>query len=99
MISAFHPRVLVTVAIATLASPFLVAAAPASPPAASASEQDEDNPTPAPLTVGSMAIASSSALTIEGMAVDIAADKVSYHLPPAQQGDHETGPCGQYRDA
>ena len=41
-------------------------------------EEEEDPPTQAPLTVGSMAIASDSALAVEGMAVDIGVDKVAY---------------------
>ena len=38
----------------------------------------EEQPTEAPLTVGSMAIASDSALVVEAMAVDVAVDKVTY---------------------
>ncbi len=41
-------------------------------------EEEEDAPTPAPLTVGSMAIASDSGLAIEAMAVDVADDRVTY---------------------
>ena len=47
-------------------------------PAAQSQEEDEDNPTPAPLTVGSMAIASDPSLAVEGMALDITADRVTY---------------------
>ena len=39
---------------------------------------EEETPTPAPLTVGSMAIASDAALTVEAMAVDVAVDRVTY---------------------
>ncbi len=46
--------------------------------AAPEADEEEDPPTQAPLTVGSMAIASDSALAIEGMAVDIGVDKVAY---------------------
>ena len=41
-------------------------------------EEEEDQPTQAPLTLGSMAVASDPALTIEGMAVDVAIDHVGY---------------------
>ena len=41
-------------------------------------EEEEDPPTQAPLTVGSMAIASDNAIAVEGMAVDVGIDKVAY---------------------
>ena len=87
MVSALRPRILIAQAFSALAFTALalpLAAAPASPSAAQAqqgkgqTDEEEDAPTQAPLTVGSMAIASDSALTIEGMAVDIAIDKVTY---------------------
>jgi hypothetical protein len=40
--------------------------------------EEEEAPTPAPLTVGSLAIASDAALSIERMAVDVAVDRVGY---------------------
>lgn len=47
-------------------------------PAAQQAEEEEDQPTQAPLTLGSMAIASDPGLLIEGMAVDVALDHVGY---------------------
>ena len=41
-------------------------------------EEEEDPPTPAPLTVGTMVIASNINLAIEAMAVDVAIDRVAY---------------------
>jgi hypothetical protein len=62
-------------------SGFAVSAAaeqPAGPPAAAQQTDEEETPTPAPLTVGSMAIASDAALSVDGMAVDVAIDRVTY---------------------
>ena len=53
-------------------------AKPDAAPAAQGQDEEEDSPTPAPLTVGSMAVASDPALAIEGMALDIAIDRVTY---------------------
>ena len=47
-------------------------------PATQQGEEEEDQPTQAPLTLGSMAIASDPALEVEGMAVDVALDHVGY---------------------
>ena len=52
--------------------------AQAAPPAQQGGEEEEDQPTQAPLTLGSMALASDPALTVEGMAVDVALDHVGY---------------------
>jgi hypothetical protein len=41
-------------------------------------DEDDEAPAQAPLTVGSMAIASDSALAVEAMAVDIGIDQVTY---------------------
>ena len=41
-------------------------------------EEEEDQPTQAPLTLGSMAVASDPSLQVEGMAVDVAIDHVGY---------------------
>ena len=41
-------------------------------------EEEEDAPTPAPLTVGTMVIASDVNLAVEAMAVDVAIDRVTY---------------------
>ncbi len=64
------PMLLMTAA--SLAAPTIAHAAPAT------AEDEEDTPTQAPLTVGSMAIASDSALVIEGMAVDVGTDRIAY---------------------
>ena len=64
-------RSMVVVAILT---PFGAASAPAAPQG----EEEEDQPTQAPLTLGSMAVASDPALQVEGMAVDVALDHVGY---------------------
>ncbi len=47
-------------------------------PAAQQGEEEEDQPTQAPLTLGSMAVASDPSLQVEGMAVDVALDRVAY---------------------
>ncbi len=52
--------------------------AQAAPAAQQGGEEEEDQPTQAPLTLGSMAVASDPALQIEGMAVDVALDHVAY---------------------
>lgn len=59
------------------ASPVLTMAQ-AAPAAQQGSEEEEDQPTQAPLTLGSMAVASDPSLAIEGMAVDVAVDHVGY---------------------
>ena len=86
MVSVFRPRLPIALACSALAiavPAWPLAAAPATPAAdqqqgKGQTDEEEDAPTQAPLTVGSMAIASDSALAIEGMAVDIATDKVAY---------------------
>ena len=65
-------------AVAALALTMLAALAARPVHAAPADGEEDDPPTQAPLTVGSMAIASDSALAVEGMAVDIGVDKVAY---------------------
>lgn len=72
-----------TLSATMLAAPLHAAPAPAAAPAAPAgpdtqTDTEEEQPTQAPLTVGSMAIASDSALAVEAMAVDVATDKVTY---------------------
>ena len=52
--------------------------AQAAPAAPQGGEEEEDQPTQAPLTLGSMAVASDPALQVEGMAVDVALDHVAY---------------------
>lgn len=47
-------------------------------PAQQQGEEEEDQPSQAPLTLGSMAVASDPALQVEGMAVDVAIDHVGY---------------------
>ena len=59
------------------ASPGAAAATPAAP-AAGQTDEGEEAPTPAPLTTGSMAIASDPNLVVEAMAVDVAMDRVAY---------------------
>ena len=61
----------------TVAAPLHAAGVEATPPSGQ-TEEEEDAPTPAPLTVGSMAIASDINLSIEAMAVDVTADRVTY---------------------
>jgi hypothetical protein len=78
---AYRSRILIAAAILGLSAVPPRAAPDASKPDAATSQaqdEDEDKPTPAPLAVGSMAIASDPALAIEGMAVDIAVDRVTY---------------------
>lgn len=53
-------------------------AALAAPTAGQGGEEEEDQATQAPLTMGSMALASDPSLVVEGMAVDVAQDRVSY---------------------
>ena len=53
-------------------------AAPAVQQGEQGGEEEEDQPTQAPLTLGSMAVASDPALQVEGMAVDVALDHVGY---------------------
>ncbi len=60
-----------------LAAPLRAAPAATNPPDAQ-TDAEEEQPTQAPLTVGSMAIASDSAVAVEAMAVDVATDKVTY---------------------
>ena len=67
-----------------LAAPVL-AQQPATPPSGQQVDEEEA-PTPAPLTVGSMAIASDAALSIENMAVDVAVDRVSYAYKVRNKG-------------
>ena len=92
MVSVFRSRVLIPqILFPRVFGPLvLFALAVAAPPPLAAAptdqgqqgkgqtDEEEEAPTQAPLTVGSMAIASDSALTIEGMAVDVAVDKVTY---------------------
>ena len=73
---AISPRLLIALAFSVTASS--LAAAPAAPASQGQTDEEEDAPTQAPLTVGSMAVASDAALAIEGMAVDVAIDKVTY---------------------
>ena len=47
-------------------------------PAQQQGEEEEDQPSQAPLTLGSMAVASDPALQVEGMAVDVSIDHVGY---------------------
>ncbi len=70
-------RVLIAATILAVSAP-PSQAKPDAAPAVQGQDEEEDKPTPAPLTVGSMAIASDTALAIEGMALDIAADRVTY---------------------
>lgn len=61
----------------------LVATARAEPavttaPAEAPQTDEDEEPTQAPLTVGTMAIASDAAVTVEAMAIDIALDRVTY---------------------
>ena len=53
-------------------------AGPTPPAASTGQDEEEDAPTPAPLTVGSMAVASDASLVVQEMAVDIAIDHVTY---------------------
>ena len=52
--------------------------AQAAPVAQQGGEEEEDQATQAPLTLGSMAVASDPALQVEAMAVDVALDHVGY---------------------
>ncbi len=47
-------------------------------PVGAQTDEGEEAPTPAPLTTGSMAIASDPNLAVEAMAVDVAMDRVTY---------------------
>ena len=74
---AYRLRMLIAAAILGVATGPL-RAKPDAAPAAQSQDEEEDSPTPAPLTVGSMAVASDPALAVEGMALDIAIDRVTY---------------------
>lgn len=52
--------------------------APAAAPAEAPQTDEDEEPTQAPLTVGTMAIASDAAVSVEAMAIDIALDRVTY---------------------
>lgn len=53
---------------------------------AAPADEEDDAPTPAPLTVGSMAIASVSDLAVEAMAVDVSLDRVTYNYRLRNKG-------------
>lgn len=78
MVRSVRRSLLLALSLAALAaSPLPGAQAAGGAPAAQADDEG-DTPTPAPLTVGSMAIASDSDLVIAGMALDVSAEKVVY---------------------
>lgn len=54
--------------------------------AGAATDEEEDAPTQAPLTVGTMAIASDPNLAVEAMAVDVALDRVTYNYRLRNKG-------------
>lgn len=64
--------------LASLCTVPILREAQAAPAVQQGGEEEEDQPTQAPLTLGSMAVASDSSLQVEGMAVDVALDHVSY---------------------
>ena len=71
-----RPRLVVSLA---LWSALIAPVAAQQPPAGATPPADEEEtPTPAPLTLGSMAIASDAALAVDSMAVQVAVDRVSY---------------------
>lgn len=97
MASVRVPLAPVLLAVPFLAIPLLAAlpslAAPPAPPAASPAapaggqtDEGEEAPVPAPLTTGSMAIASDPSLAVEAMAVDVAADRVTYSYQLRNKG-------------